>query len=65
MQILDIFFQRTSNKLYYGPTQGKCRLLISSIFEAINFQHFLKKMEIILQNFRKMLEIQRIKNATN
>ena len=23
-----------------GPTQGKCRLFISSIFDAMNFQHF-------------------------
>ena len=36
-----------------GPTQVKCQLLISSIFEAMNFQHFLE-----------MLEIHWIKNAT-
>ena len=23
-----------------GPTQVKCRLLISNIFDAMNFQHF-------------------------
>ena len=32
---------------HYGPTQVKCRLLISSIFDAMNFQHFLKMLEIM------------------
>ena len=29
-----------------GPTQVKCWLLISSIFDAMNFKHFLEKLEI-------------------
>ena len=29
---------------YLGPPQVKCRLLISSIFDAMNFQHFLEKL---------------------
>ena len=47
-----------------GPTQVKSRLLSSSIFDAMNFQHFLEKLEIMFQHFRKMLEIHCIKNAT-
>ena len=31
----------------------------------MNFQHFLEKLEIMLQNFQKMLEIHCIKNVTN
>ena len=31
------------------PTQVKFRLLISSIFDAMNFQHFLEMLEIMLQ----------------
>ena len=27
-----------------GPPQVKCRLLISSIFDEMNFQHFLEKL---------------------
>ena len=50
----------TNSKRYYcngfitpfekllGPTQVKCRLLISSIFDAMNFQHFMKMLEIML-----------------
>ena len=37
--------------LSYGPTQVKCRLLISGIFDTINFQHFLEMLEIMLHNF--------------
>ena len=33
---------------HIGPPQVKCRLLISSIFDAMNFQHFLEMLEIIL-----------------
>ena len=40
----------------YGPTQVKCRLLISSIFDAMNFQHFLEMLQIMLQDFRKNAE---------
>ena len=29
----------------YGPPQVKCRLLSSSIFDAMNFQHFLEMLE--------------------
>ena len=29
--------------LVYGPTQVKCPLLISSIFDAMNFQHLLAR----------------------
>ena len=50
---------------YQGPTQVKCRLLISSIFDAMNFQHFLKMLEFKLQHFQKMLEIHCIKNPRN
>ena len=50
-------------KEYYGPTQVKCRLLISSIFDAMNFQHFLEMLEIMLQHFREMLEIHCIKKC--
>ena len=39
---------------YLGPTQVKCRLSISSIFDAMNVQHFLE-----------MLEIHCIKNVRN
>ena len=53
-----------SNGIYdLGPTQVKCRLLISSIFDAVNFKHFLEMLEIMMQHFRKMLEIHCIKNA--
>ena len=45
----------------YGPTQVKCRLLISSIFEAMIYQHFSKMLEFNLQHFQKMLEIHGIK----
>ena len=50
-----------------GPTQVKCEcgLIFSSIFDAMNFQHILEKLEIMLvvQHFRKMLEIHCIKNC--
>ena len=29
----------------YGPTQVKCQLLISSIFDAMNLQHFSEMLE--------------------
>ena len=35
---------------HFDPTQVKCRLLISSIFDAMNFQHFLEMQEIMLQH---------------
>ena len=35
----------------YGPTQVKSRLLSSSIFDAMNFQHFFEMLEIMLQHF--------------
>ena len=41
----------------YGPTEVKFRLLISSISVAMNFQHFLEMLEIMLQHYQKMLEI--------
>ena len=31
-----------------GPTQVKCRLLISSIFDVMNFQHFSEMLEFNL-----------------
>ena len=37
--------------LNYGPTQVKSRLLSSNIFDAMNFQHFLEMLEIMLQHF--------------
>ena len=48
-----------------GPTQVKCQVLISSIFDAMNFQHFLETLEIMFQHFGKVLEIHCIKNAIN
>ena len=39
--------------VYIGPTQVKCQLLSSSFFDAMNFQHFLEKLEIMFQHFRK------------
>ena len=50
---------------YYGPTQVKCRLLISSIFYAMNFRHFLEMLEFNLWHFCKMSEIHCIKNSRN
>ena len=50
---------------HLDPTQVKFRLLISSIFDAMNFQHFLEMLEIMLQHFRKKLELHCIKNARN
>ena len=44
-----------------GPTQVKCRLLISSIFDAMNFQHFLEMLEFNLWYFLKMSKIHYIK----
>ena len=43
-------------KLEYNidPTQAKCRLLISSIFYAMNFRHFLKMLEFNLWHFCKI-----------
>ena len=35
--------------MVYDPTQVKFRVLISSIFDAMNFQHFLEMLEIMLQ----------------
>ena len=37
--------------LVLGPTQVKCRLLISSIFYVMNFQHFLEMLEFNLWHF--------------
>ena len=37
--------------LYQDPTQVKFRLLISSIFDAMNFLHFLEMLEIMFQHF--------------
>ena len=50
---------------YLGPNQVKCRLLISGIFDAMKFQHFLEMLEIMFQHFQKMLEILCIKSARN
>ena len=62
----NIFFQTFFHDFllnHIGPPQFKCRLLSSSIFDAMNFQHFSEKLEIMFQHFRKMLEIHCIKNA--
>ena len=48
---------------HLGPTQVKCRLLISSNFYAMNIWHFLEMMEFNLWHFFKMSEIHCIKNA--
>ena len=48
-----------------GPTQVKCWLLISSIFNVTNFQHFLEMLEFNLWHFWKMSEIHYMKNARN
>ena len=53
----NFFFEIRPSLEHYGPTQVKCRLLISSIFDAMNFHHFLEMLKIMLQHFRKMLEI--------
>ena len=37
----------------YGPPQVKCRLLISSFFDAMNFQHYSKRLEFNLQHSQK------------
>ena len=50
---------------YLGPTQVKCRLVISDIFYVMNFRHFLEMLEFDLWHFWKMLEINYIKNARN
>ena len=49
----DTFFKMSEFHLHYrppsdeiGPTQVKCRLLISSIFYVMNFQHFFGNAEI-------------------
>ena len=36
-----------------GPTQAKCWLLISCIFDAMNFHLFFEMLEIMLQHFLK------------
>ena len=46
---------------HLGQTQAKCRLLISSIFYVMNFQHFLEMLEFNLWYFLKMSEIHYIK----
>ena len=40
--------------LIYGPTQVKSRLLSSSIFDAMNFQHFSEMLEHNLKIFDKI-----------
>ena len=52
-------------RYYNGPTQVKCQLLISGIFYALNFRHFLEMLEFNLWHFCKMSEIHDIKNARN
>ena len=52
-------------KSHIGPTQVKCRLLISSISYAMNFRHFLELLEFNLWHFCKMSEFHCIKNARN
>ena len=42
---------------HLDPTQVKFCLLFSSIFDAMNFQHFSEMLEHNLQHFQKMLEI--------
>ena len=36
---------------YLGPTQVKCRLVISDIFYVMNFRHFLEMLEFDLWHF--------------
>ena len=60
-----IFLLHTNMVSYYGPTQVKSRLLISSIFYVMNFRHFLEIREFNLWHFWKMSEIHCIKNARN
>ena len=50
---------------YLGPTQVKCRLVISDIFYVMNFRHFLEMLEFDLWHFSKMSEIHCIRNARN
>ena len=63
-RVTQFYFVYNKHSLYYieqnqhiGPTQVKCQLLISSNFDAMNFQHFLEMLEIMLQHLHKMLEI--------
>ena len=66
LQILNDYQNNLYNVFYHlGPTQVKWRFLISSIFDAMNFQHILEMLEIMLQPFQKMLEIHCITNARN
>ena len=61
MYVAFIFCQKISvsifNLFHYeqvkdiGPPQVKCRLLISSIFYVMNFQHFLEMLEFNLWHF--------------
>ena len=48
---------------HLGPTHVKRRLLISSIFDTMNVQHFLEMLEICYSISKKMMEIHCIKNA--
>ena len=61
---LDIYLSN-GNLGEQGPTQVKCRLLISSTFYSMNFRHILELLEFDLFHFWKILEIDHIKNDTN
>ena len=51
---------------YLGPTQVKCRLVISDIFYVVmNFRHFSEMLQIKFGHFQKLSEIHCIKNARN
>ena len=45
------FIFKIQKDTYLGPPQVKCRFLISSIFYAMNFQHFLEMLEFNLWHF--------------
>ena len=65
---LDFFCQHSLCIMWYnayGPTQVKCRLLICSIFYAMNFWHFFGNARISFMVFLKKSEIHCIINARN
>ena len=47
-----VLYRHDGSQIFFnsdlGPPQVKSRLLISSIFDAMNFQHFFEMLEIML-----------------
>ena len=61
LHAIDRFLDLDDRYIHFGPTQVKYWLSISSIFDAMNFQHFWEMLEFNLYHFQKMLEIHCIK----